>query len=656
MQGRSFVPLFVTNFLGTMNDNFLKGLASFIVIDWIADPALKPVFMGAVAAALVLPFVLCSPLADRLTVVFPKRRVLRLAKAVELPLVLIGVAGFVFHSAALVVAAVTLMGLQSSLYSPSKYALVRDVGGADRISTGMGGMEGIAFLGMLFGTIAAAYAVDNFQPAVRYAVLATLAVLGYVASCLVKADEEPNRNVHSINPVRYFLRSYRMARGYTGLNAVIVTLSVFWFAAAMLQMGLVVYGKEVLGLGSTETGVLLCAAAVGIVAGQVLAGLVDRRHYLLGATPLTGLLAAALLAVLFFVPMGKTAFGVTLGLLAFDLGFFKLPLDAEIQKVVKGPRLNTMLAYFNMVSFLFMVLASGVYALVSWAAGPRAFLALLALVMLATPLAFFLRYRPLLLFAGRWILARRYAVTVEGMDGLKSAAPITAPATPDSPIPTPQSPSTNYQLPSTNSLLVLPNHPAMVDPMLVGATFWETPLKPLVDELFFHTGFLAPRALKTLGAVAVPDLRAHRTKAGASIARGLSDIVVQALEKGDNVIFYPSGHIYTEDKESIGTRQLAYNVVKTLPANVRVIGVRTTGLWGSIWSRKGRTSSPKFVPTLLKSVFLWFFYAPFVPRRKVTMHVEDLSEAAREWSKGTRLEFNQKLEKWYNEGNNRIIE
>ena len=621
MQGRSFVPLFVTNFLGTMNDNFLKGLASFIVIDWIADPAMKPVFMGAVAAALVLPFVLCSPLADRLTVVFPKRRVLRLAKAVELPLVLIGVAGFVFHSAALVVAAVTLMGLQSSLYSPSKYALVRDVGGADRISTGMGGMEGIAFLGMLSGTIAAAYAVDNFQPAVRYAVLATLAVLGYGASCLVKADEEPNRNVHSINPIRYFMRSYRMARGYTGLNAVIVTLSVFWFAAAMLQMGLVVYGKEVLRLGSTETGVLLCAAAVGIVAGQVLAGLVDRRHYLLGATPLTGLLAAALLAVLFFVPMGKTAFGVTLGLLAFDLGFFKLPLDAEIQKVVKGPRLNTMLAYFNMVSFLFMMLASGVYALVSWAAGPRAFLALLALVMLATPLAFFLRYRPLLLFAGRWILARRYAVTVDGMNAVARNRP----------------------------LLVLPNHPAMVDPMLVGATFWETPLKPLVDELFFHTGFLAPRALKTLGAVAVPDLRAHRSKAGASIARGLSDIVVQALEKGDNVIFYPSGHIYTEDKESIGTRQLAYNVVKTLPANVRVIGVRTTGLWGSIWSRKGRTSSPKFVPTLLKSVFLWLFYAPFAPRRKVTMHVEDLTEAAREWSTGTRLEFNQKLEKWYND-------
>ena len=197
-------------------------------------------------------------------------------------------------------------------------------------------------------------------------------------------------------------------------------------------------------------------------------------------------------------------------------------------------------------------------------------------------------------------------------------------------------------------MLVLPNHPAMVDPMIVEAAFWKTPLKPLVDEQFFWTGFIAPRALKTLGAVAVPDLRAHRSKAGATLARGLADVVVKALEKGDNVVFYPSGHIYTENRESIGTRQLAYNVVKALPGDVRVVGVRTTGLWGSVWSRAGRTSSPKFVPTLVKSVLLWLFYAPFAPRRKVRLQAEDLTERAHDWARGTRLEFNRKLEDWYN--------
>ena len=54
-------------------------------------------------------------------------------------------------------------------------------------------------------------------------------------------------------------------------------------------------------------------------------------------------------------------FALVVAALAFDFGFFKLPLDAEIQKVVKGTKLNTMLAYFNQVSFLFMLFASVPY-------------------------------------------------------------------------------------------------------------------------------------------------------------------------------------------------------------------------------------------------------------------------------------------------------
>ena len=49
---RSFIPLFATNLFGTVNDNFLKTLASFAVIGWIDDPRLKPLYMGATAAAL----------------------------------------------------------------------------------------------------------------------------------------------------------------------------------------------------------------------------------------------------------------------------------------------------------------------------------------------------------------------------------------------------------------------------------------------------------------------------------------------------------------------------------------------------------------------------------------------------------------------------
>ena len=151
--GRSFLPLYVTNFFGTLNDNFLKTLAGFTVIDWIADERLKSIAMGVTAGALVLPYILCSPLADRLTAVWSKRRIVQIAKWAELPIMAVAIAGFLFKSPWLVVGAVLLMGLQSSLYSPAKYALIRDIGGAGRISTGMGGMEGTC--GALCGAVMA---------------------------------------------------------------------------------------------------------------------------------------------------------------------------------------------------------------------------------------------------------------------------------------------------------------------------------------------------------------------------------------------------------------------------------------------------------------------------------------------------------------------
>ena len=225
-------------------------------------------------------------------------------------------------------------------------------------------------------------------------------------------------------------------------------------------------------------------------------------------------------------------------------------------------------------------------------------------------------------FTGRWIFRRRYAVSVKGLECLETG----------------------------KTYLVLPNHPAMVDPMIVTAELWRTPLKPLVDEQFFSAGIVAPAVLRTLGGVPVPDLRKHRSKAGASVARGLGDLVKGTLAEGGSMIFYPSGHIYTENREDIGTRQLAYNICRELPPGVEVIGVRTTGLWGSIWSRAGRTSSPPFVRTLVKSVLLWFFVAPFTRRRAVTLQLENLTERVKTWSATlTRLDFNRQLEAWYND-------
>ena len=221
---------------------------------------------------------------------------------------------------------------------------------------------------------------------------------------------------------------------------------------------------------------------------------------------------------------------------------------------------------------------------------------------------------------GHWVMSRRYDVHKVGFGTFDSGA---------------------------SAYLVLPNHVAMVDPMLLFAEFLEQPVSPLCDELYFANP-VAAFFLRVFDAVKVPDLRRRRRVADVKAVMGLQDVVLNALGSGKNVLFYPSGHIATGPREEIGTRQLAHNVCQRLPEDVRVIGVRTKGLWGSIWSRAGRTTTPSFGPTLLKSIGLWLVCLVTRRRRSVEMTFEDLTDQVKDWTALPRVEFNRKLEDWYN--------
>lgn len=613
-----FTALFITNFWGVLNDNFLKTLAAFIVIGWINDPQTQSLVVSLAAGALVLPYIFCSALAGHLTQIYSKINIIRWAKIAELPIMGIAILGFCLHSVWIVVAAVFLMGLQSSLYSPAKYALIRDIGGYQRISVGMGGMEAIAFAGMLAGTVLASFVTENTPPVVHYGMLIGFALLGLIGSFTIKADETKTTMPYPVNPVKFLRLIHRKTLAYKGVNSIIYTLSVFWWLAASLQIGLIIYGKQVLGLDAFHTGLILSLAAVGISVGNVVAGWIDKKIYLLGYVAYFGWLLAVLLLVLFFVPLKPIPFAIMLFILAFMAGFFKLPLDAEIQKRVKGTTLNVVLAYFNQVSFIFILLASGTFALLTFFLPVQYLFLLLGIVFLLTPFYLMFNYRPVICFTCRLLFRLRYDVRIEGMEHLKT----------------------------DKSCLILPNHQAVVDPMILFAEFYAYRIRPLVDEGYFHIG-LSRRILSLFDAVCVPDLKKNHR--GLEQVKGLHTIVHETLQAGGNVLFYPSGHITLDGTEKIGNRQLAYNVCTELPDNAVVLGIRTEGLWGSIWSRYGRKNTPPLIPTLLKSIGLSCTLL-FRKRRHVNITIEPITEQVTQWSKEGKIGFNRHMEDYYNLG------
>lgn len=177
--------------------------------------------------------------------------------------------------------------------------------------------------------------------------------------------------------------------------------------------------------------------------------------------------------------------------------------------------------------------------------------------------------------------------------------------------------------------LIMPNHPAYVDPLIIGGECWQIPLRPMCDAWIFKNKLFA-YVVNHVDAIVVPDVATAPAEKRAEVAeqvRNLSKDVLARLRNGEEICFYPSGHVKLRDKEEIGNRRLAYEVCQELPENVEVLLVRTRGLEHSRFSH-------------LKTNFRLF--------RKVNIKFEVMTDQVKEWSKLDRKDFNAKLEEWYN--------
>ncbi len=223
-------------------------------------------------------------------------------------------------------------------------------------------------------------------------------------------------------------------------------------------------------------------------------------------------------------------------------------------------------------------------------------------------------------FTGRVILALRYNVKLKGTDILKK---------------------------NDNPVLFLPNHQAIVDPMLfMTQTYRHTICVPVVTSGYYDMP-VAKTFFKKWGAIRVSDL--EKGSRNVKVLDNITTSVTKGFELGHNIIIYPAGQLTSQGLEKIHNKQGAKKIVENLPAGVRVIGVRISGLWGSIWSKAWTGESPNFYLTLLRSI--WYTLANFIlfmPRRTVTIEFVDITRDALRNTKADRQVFNNFLEEFYN--------
>lgn len=222
----------------------------------------------------------------------------------------------------------------------------------------------------------------------------------------------------------------------------------------------------------------------------------------------------------------------------------------------------------------------------------------------------------------RFFLHLRYRVHIEGMKEFDHNGPI----------------------------IVFPNHPALVDPMIMITEIGRKKiLSPVMTETYIHTPWLGPilRAMKT---VPVGDLA--RWWSIEDVEKAFQGIR-EGIQRKQNILIYPSGHIYVQPFEHIVGKKMAFEIVSRLPKDAKIIVARTKWLWGSIWGKAYTWESPKLMKVLLKS--LWYIISNgifFLPKRDITIEYSDMTEKLRNWQKEWLDVFNQNLQDYYNHTGN----
>jgi acyl-[acyl-carrier-protein]-phospholipid O-acyltransferase/long-chain-fatty-acid--[acyl-carrier-protein] ligase len=603
---RGFWALIVTQFQGAFSDNAYKFLLIFTFAAGSLTKEQQAVLVLIVGVLFSLPFILFSMgggyLADR----FSKRSVTVGTKAAEIFVMLLALAGLASGQIWLQMAALFLLSSQAAFFGPSKYGLLPELLPQERLSWGNGVIELGTFLAVITGTLAGGFLAATFRGAQAWSgmILVALAVFGVIASLAIgRVPAAAPTKAFRLNFFIDLVAQIRMMRRDRTLFLAVLGNTYIWFLAALLQFNIVFYGKDVLRLSESESGILQASLAIGIGLGSLLAGYLSQNKIEVGLVPL-GSIGITLFAVL-LSRSDLTVGTVTLylGLLGLFGGFFVVPVNALIQHLPDADKKGGIIAAANLLSFVGVALASGVYYLMDSALGlapPRIFLGGAGLTAIATlyilvimPIAF---VRLLI-----WLVSHSvYRIRVEGRD----------------------------HIPAKGGALLVCNHLSFIDAMLLMAST-DRHIRFIMLKDFYEHPVIHPFA-KVMNAIPISS-RLHPRE----LIRSLRD-ASESIQSGSVVCIFAEGQI-TRIGQLLPFRRGLERIMKGVDAPI--IPVNLDGVWGSIfsfdrgrflWKRPRRSAYPVTVsygPPL----------PPSTPAFEVRQAVQELhSEAYRNHKEGMK--------------------
>ena len=465
LQARRFLPLFITQFLGALNDNLFKNALGVMALFVSAQYGNELVAIGL--GVFILPYVLFSSVAGQLADRTEKASLIRLTKFWELGLMAAGAIGFLTASLPLLMAVLFGLGIQATFFSPLKYGILPDHLAETELVAGNGLIEAGTFIGILAGTIAGSALVRTpHGPAIVAGLGLFVALAGLAAAWRIPPAPAADATLRiGWNIPRETAALIHAARGNRDVWLSALGISWFWAVGAIVLSELPVAAKDVLGGDAGLITLLLTAFSVGVGAGSVgcarlLHGNVSPRLVPFAAIGISvfafdlahAFTAAGVLAAPLDVLASPGAWRILadLFLLALCGGVYSVSLYAFLQERADPASRSRMIAMNNVLNAAFMVTASLIAAVLAFAhfSAPRILLLTAAANLLAA--IWLLRILPTttLRAIAAWYFRRFHRAQIIGLEHYRAAG---------------------------KRLVIVSNHVSLADGVLIGAFLPDAP-------------------------------------------------------------------------------------------------------------------------------------------------------------------------------------
>lgn len=380
-QARSkFLSMAVAYSLGVFNDNFFKQAALLLAVEANREE------IGGVATILfTLPFILLAAPAGWLADRFPKRTVILAAKGLEIVAMAIGGLGLTRMNWPLMLTMVTLMGIHSTIFSPSLNGSIPELYPESYVTRANAKMKLATTAAILLAIALAGIVLDikgraiGSMPLGHFLVACsalTVAIGGFLGAlgCPRRPAADSGARFPWQGPVATLkvLGSLRKDR----LLTITVAIATFvWFLGVFQVLLVTVLGQKHLGVSKTLTSLLAFAEMIGIAAGGLLAGwLTTRWKWYRLLSPAAVLLGLAMMGLMFVpanvapgdgpIPRESLLLAGGLLLLAGAAGGMMLiPLESFVQVRPRAQDRGSVIAAANCAEFIGISIAGAVFAL-----------------------------------------------------------------------------------------------------------------------------------------------------------------------------------------------------------------------------------------------------------------------------------------------------